>query len=109
MQQWLNFVATEIHKNFSPLFNPAAPEVCKKLAGDALAKRFNTVEDLLTKQPFLLGENYTVADAYLFVTLSWGQYVDVDLSRWPALAEFSHQITKRPAVQQAMQEEGLVV
>jgi len=108
-QQWLNFVATEIHKNFSPLFNPAAPEACKKLALVSLKTRLKTVAALLAGQSCLLGENFTVADAYLFVTLSWGQYVDVDLSRWPALAEFSDRIAKRPAVQQAMQEEGLVV
>lgn len=108
VQQWLNFVATEIHKNFSPLFNPAMPGACKKLAVDCLEKRFKTVEALLAEQEYLLGENFTVADAYLFVTLSWGQYVDVDLSRWPALEKFSDRIAARPAVQQAMRKEGLV-
>ena len=107
-QQWLNFISTEIHKNFSPLFNPVAPDAAKQLAIDTLMTRLETVSEKLSSQPFLLGENFSVADAYLFVTLSWGQYVDVDISRWPALVRFTDRISARPAVQQAMKEEGLI-
>jgi len=71
LQQWLNFISTEIHKSFSPLFNPVAPEAAKQLAIDILMTRLDTVAELLSSQPFLLGDNYSVADAYLFVTLSW--------------------------------------
>jgi glutathione S-transferase len=70
LQQWLNFISTEIHKSFSPLFNPAAPEAAKQLATNILVTRLETVAEQLSSQPFLLGDNFSVADAYLFVTLS---------------------------------------
>ena len=108
LQQWLNFISTEIHKSFSPLFNPVAPEAAKQLAIDILMTRLETVAEQLSSQPFLLGENFSVADAYLFVTLSWGQYVNVDISRWPALVRYADKISERPAVQKAMKEEGLI-
>lgn len=109
LQQWLNFISTEIHKGgFAPLFNPAAPEAAKQLAVKTLVVRLKSVEQQLSTQAFLLGEHFTVADAYLFVTLSWGQYVDVDISRWPALADYAARISARPAVQKAMKEEGLI-
>ena len=107
LQQWLNFISTEIHKSFSPLFNPVAPEAAKQLAIDILMTRLDTVAELLSSQPFLLGDNYSVADAYLFVTLSWGQYVNLDISRWPSLARYADKISERPAVQNALKEEGL--
>ncbi|MGZ8945522.1 MAG: glutathione transferase GstA [Methylococcaceae bacterium] len=108
LQQWLNFISTEIHKSFSPLFNPVAPEAAKELATTILMTRLETVAELLSSQPFLLGDNFSVADAYLFVTLSWGQYVNIDISRWPALARYADRISERPAVQKAMKEEGLI-
>ncbi len=108
LQQWLNFISTEIHKSFSPLFNPVAPEAAKELATDMLIKRLDTVAEHLSSQPYLLGEHYSVADAYLFVTLSWGQYVNIDTYRWPALARYADKISERPAVQKAMKAEGLI-
>jgi glutathione S-transferase len=108
LQQWLNFISTEIHKSFSPLFNPAAPEGAKELATTILMTRLDTAAELLSSQPFLLGDNFSVADAYLFVTLSWGQYVNIDISRWSALARYADRISERPAVQKAMKEEGLI-
>ena len=108
VQQWLNFISTEIHKNFSPLFNPAAPEAAKQLAIATLTTRLETVSEQLASQPFLLGDHFSVADAYLFVTLSWGQYVNVDISRWPTLVRYADNISERPAVQKAMREEGLL-
>ena len=108
LQQWLNFISTEIHKSFSPLFNPAAPEAAKELATGTLITRLETVAEQLSSQPYLLGQHYSVADVYLFVTLSWGQYVNIDISRWPALARYADKISERPAVQKAMKEEGLI-
>jgi glutathione S-transferase len=108
LQQWLNFISTEIHKSFSPLFNPAAPDAAKQLAIDTLMRRLETVAEQLSSQPFLLGANFSVADAYLFVTLNWGQYVNINISRWPALARYADKISERPAVQKAMKEEGLI-
>jgi glutathione S-transferase len=67
-----------------------------------------TVAEQLSERAFLLGEHFTVADAYLFVTLSWGVYVDLDISRWPILASYVATISARPAVQKALREEGLI-
>ncbi len=109
LQQWLNFISTEIHKGgFSSLFNPATPEAGKKVAVASLISRLETVAEHLSTRAFLVGEHFTVADAYLFVTLSWGAYVDVDISRWPVLVDYAAKISARPAVQKALKEEGLV-
>lgn len=109
LQQWLNFISTEIHKGgFSSLFNPATPEAVKKGAIVSLTSRLETVSEHLSNRAFLLGEHFTVADAYLFVTLSWGAYVNVDISRWPVLANYVARISARPEVQKALKEEGLV-
>lgn len=107
-QQWLNFIATEIHKSFGLLFNPIAPEAAKELAIKMLTTRLDTVAALLANQPYLMGASFGVADVYLFVTLSWGQYVNIDLAQWPALANFVATVAQRPAVQQALREEGLL-
>ncbi|EGW20783.1 glutathione transferase GstA [Methylobacter tundripaludum] len=109
LQQWLNFISTEIHKGgFAPLFNSATPEAAKKMAIATLTSRLETVAEHLSNRAFLLGEQFTVADAYLFVMLGWGAYVDVDISRWPVLADYAAKISARPAVQKALKEEGLV-
>jgi len=108
LQQWLNFISTEIHKGgFAPLFNSATPEVAKKMAIATLTSRLETVAEHLSNRAFLLGEQFTVADAYLFVMLGWGASVDVDISRWPVLADYAAKISARPAVQKALKEEGL--
>ncbi len=108
LQQWLNFVSTEIHKNFSPLFDPSAQQAAKDSAIERLSSRLETVEEHLSDKPFLLGKTFSAADAYLFVTLSWRHYVNLDISRWPALTRYAEGISERPAVQQALKEEGLI-
>jgi glutathione S-transferase len=109
LQQWLNFISTEIHKGgFAPLFNPATPETAKQMAIVSLTSRLETVAEQLSNRAFLLGEQFTVADAYLFVTLSWGAYVDVDISRWPVLVNYVAKISARPAVQKALKEESII-
>lgn len=108
LQQWLNFISTEIHKSFSPLFNPAASDDWKAAARKTLASRFDTAAEQLAKTPYLLGERFSVADIYLFVTLSWGGYVGVDISQWPVLKEFSVRVGSRDAVQAALRAEGLL-
>ncbi|WP_340123750.1 glutathione transferase GstA [Methylobacter svalbardensis] len=109
LQQWLNFISTEIHKGgFAPLFNPATPDAAKQMAIATLTSRLETVSEQLSNRAFLLGKHFTVADAYLFVMLGWGAYVDVDISRWPVLADYAAKISARPAVQKAMKEEGLI-
>jgi glutathione S-transferase len=108
LKQWLNFISTEIHKSFSPLFRPAAPEATKQFAIDTLTARLATTAEHLSVHPYLLGESFSVADAYLFVTLGWGQHVNVDISKWPVLVGYRDKIAQRPAVQKAMKEEGLI-
>lgn len=104
--EWLNFISTELHKSFSPLFNPANTDARKQEARDYLARRFTTVEQQLAKTPFIAGDSFTVADAYLFTVLGWGKYVNVELPK--PLQEYLGRIFQRPAVQQALKEEGLI-
>jgi len=108
LQQWLNFISTEIHKGFGALFNPAMPEEAKPVVIKLLTSRLETAAAHLSNRTFLLGDDFTVADAYLFVTLRWGTYVNIDISRWPVLANYAAKISARPAVQKALKEEGLV-
>jgi len=106
--EWLNFISTELHKGFSPLFTPGMPEEAKALFRSKLGDRFAHVDAALAEQPFLLGEDFSVADAYLFVVAGWSKHVGVDLSRFAHLARFIERVGARPAVQQAMRAEGLI-
>lgn len=108
LAEWLNFISTELHKGFSPLFNPGMPEEAKALFRSKLGERFATVDAALAEQPYLLGEDFGVADAYLFVVAGWSKHVGVDLSRFTHLARFIERVGARPAVQQAMRAEGLI-
>jgi glutathione S-transferase len=108
LQQWLNFISTEVHKSFSPLFNPNAGDAWKAAARKTLDSRLKTVSEQLAKTPYLLGDSFSVADIYLFVTLSWGGYVEVDISKWSALQQFSARIGARGSVQAALRSEGLI-
>lgn len=107
LQQWLNFISTELHKTFSPLFNANMPDQAKKLFRETLASRFKWVADNVAAQPYLLGNDFTVADAYLFVVLRWAELMAIDISRWPSLVQYKKRIADRPAVKRALQEEGL--
>lgn len=108
LQEWLNFISTELHKAFSPLFSPAAPEEWKKLVRETLGKRFDHVVKQLEGKPFLLGEHFSVADAYLFTVLKWTKLVGIDLAAgWPSLAAYVERIGARPAVKAAMEAERL--
>jgi glutathione S-transferase len=104
--EWLNFISTELHKNFSPLFNPATPEAVREMQLATLAKRIGYVEQHVTG-PYLTGEHFTVADAYLFVVLSWAKYVKLDLAPYANVNALLARVAARPAVQEAMKAEGL--
>jgi glutathione S-transferase len=108
LQSWLNFIATEIHKGFSPLFNPATPPEYKTIAIDRLKSRLAWVDGELAQKPWLMGETFSVADPYLFTVTNWATHVGVDISALANLAAFRDRVASRPAVQAAMQEEGLV-
>jgi glutathione S-transferase len=108
LQEWLTFLGTELHKSFSPLFNPAASEDWKKASMETLDRRLSYVAQQLGSKQFLVGDNFTIADAYLFTILGWGQYVGLDIGKWPALKEYHGRIFMRPAVQAALRAEGLI-
>ncbi|MCZ8076522.1 MAG: glutathione transferase GstA [Paucibacter sp.] len=108
LQEWLNYITSELHKGFSPLFNPATPEDYKPVARAALMARFTWVNAQLEGKQDLMGDQFTVADAYLFVVSNWGQYVGVDVSGFEHLVAFRARVAARPAVQEAMKAEGLL-
>ena len=108
LMSWLNFISTELHKGFSPLFNPAMPEEAKALARTRLVDRMGWVNTQLEGKTFLMGEHFSVADAYLFVVASWAKHVAVDLSALAHLNAFSARVAARPAVQEALRAEGLI-
>ena len=106
--EWLNFISTELHKAFAPLFNPKTPEEWKAIVNDLIAARLAYVEKKLDGQAYLMGDNFTVADAYLFTVLSWGKWVGVDIGRWTTLQSYTNRISSRPTVQAALRAEGLI-
>lgn len=107
LQEILNYISTELHKNYSPLFNPNIHDSHKKIVTDNLGKRYEFLAKLLENRPYLLGDNFQVADAYLFTVTQWAKKFNFDLSRWPAIQQYQARIAARPAVQAAMKEEGL--
>lgn len=104
--EWLNYIATELHKGFAPLFHPAGSEADKAAARDALTAKFDYVAARIGDGPYLTGAAFTVADAYLFVVLRWTRIFHIDLARWPPLAALVGRVGERPAVQAALHTEG---
>lgn len=103
--QWLNFIATELHKNFSWL-GTTTPEETRALARAKIEKRLQHLDAHLAQQPYLLGDTYTVADIYLFTVLSWARPLKLDLSAWPAVAQYHARIAERPKVRAAIEAES---
>ena len=108
LQEWLNFITSELHKGFSPLFNPAMPEDAKALSRAKLADRLQWIDGQLAGKQFLMGEQFTVADGYLFTVTNWGAHVGVDVSPFANLVAYRARVAARPAVQAAMKAEGLL-
>lgn len=106
--EWLAYIATELHKRYSPLFNKGLSEAERQTHTAALEKRLDLVERALDGKDFLSGSQFTVADAYLYTVLNWSRAVKLDLTRWPALNAFRKRVGVRPAVQAAARAEGLV-
>ncbi len=106
--EWLGFISTEIHKGFGPLWNPATPDAVKTATKERLATRFAYLDEALGKQPFLMGDKFTIADAYLFTVVNWTNFHGIDLSPFPNLQAFQARVSARPAVQQALEAEGLL-
>ena len=108
LQSLLNFIGTELHKGYSPLFNPATPDAYKAIARDKLVSRYQWVDDQLAGKDYLTGEHFSVADGYLFTVTNWASKVGVDLSAYANVAAFMARVAARPAVQEALKAEGLV-
>ena len=112
LQSWLNFIGTELHKNFGPLFNPAfgaaLSDAAKALFKTKLLDNFTWVNGELAGKQFLMGDQFTVADAYLFTVSNWPQHIGLDISGLKHLAAYRERIAARPAVQAAMRAEGLI-
>ncbi len=106
-QEWLNFITSESHKGFSPLFDPATPEDCNALVKGRLTERLNWVNEQLEGKAYLMGEHFTVADAYLFTVTHWSGYVGIDISGLAHLGAFMGRVAARPPVQEALKAEGL--
>ena len=108
VQEWLNFLTSEVHKQFSPLFKPNTPEDYKPVAKQNLATRFDWLDQQLAGKDYLMGSQFSVADAYLFVLLGWTKPTQIDLAKWPNLAAFHKRVGARPKVKEALQAEGLL-
>src|SRR5579885_174911 len=107
LQEWLGYINSELHKTYSPLFRPETPAETRTERLGYLAKRYAWVEKQLSGRPYLLGEHFTVADAYLFTVTRWAGHVKFDLSPFPNLRAFQERVAARPAVQAALKAEGL--
>ena len=108
LQTWLNFVTSELHKGFSPLFNPSMPDEAKKIFRERLGTRFAYLDKHLASNDHLMGKDFSVADAYAFVVSNWAGRVDVDLSSHANVLAWRKRVGARPAVQAAMKAEGLI-
>jgi glutathione S-transferase len=107
LQEWLTFIGTEIHKTFSPLFNAAMPDEGKKISRDRIAKRFEFLNGELAGKQYLMGDHFTVADAYLYAVTRWSKPLQIDLAPYPNLKAHHERVAARPAVQEALKVEGL--
>jgi glutathione S-transferase len=105
LQEWLNFIGTELHGRCSPLFNPAIPEEVKTILKETLLKRLKLIAATLDKQDYLLGAQFTVADAYLFTVMRWTKVFAIDLNTWPSIASYMQRVGARPAVVAALDAE----
>ncbi len=108
LQEWLNFITSELHKGFSPLFKPNTPEAYKPIAVEHLQRKFAHADGKLAGRDYTMGDTFTVADAYLFTVASWSKFVNLDLSAYKNLTAFLTRVAARPKVQEALKAEGLL-
>ncbi|MBL4620785.1 MAG: glutathione transferase GstA [Immundisolibacteraceae bacterium] len=107
--EFISYISGELHKNFAPLFNPEIADEARSATLEIIGKRLDLLNDQLGDGgPFLTGEQFTIADAYLTTVLGWAQFVDMDLSPWPNLGAYAGAAMSRPAVIATLKEEGLM-
>lgn len=108
LMEWLNFVATEVHKHIGALFNPKMMPEMKEVQLGVIERRLNALEKMLDGKDYLMGERFCVADAYLFTVLNWSRIHNIDMVKWPRIQAFMARVAARPKVQEAMKAEGLL-
>jgi glutathione S-transferase len=106
--EWLSFVATELHKQFTPLFKDGTPGDYRVIAKENVLKAFQHVDEHLAGRQWLVGDRCSIADIYLFVVSNWGRFQDIDVTQWPNLNDLRTRIRARPKVEEAMKAEGLI-
>src|SRR6266699_3503432 len=107
VQEWLNFITSELHKSFGPIFRPTTPDAYKAISKENLRKRFDWLDKQLVGKQYLMGDKFMVADAYLFTVLRWTSRIGMDLGKWPNLKAYVDRVAARPKVQEALKAEGL--
>jgi glutathione S-transferase len=108
LQEWLTFISSELHRVFSPwLWHKETPASTRRIVKERIATRFTELDRLLARQPFLMGERFTVADAYAYAIVNWSRFVGIGLTPYPALSAYMARIATRPQVAAALQAEGL--
>jgi glutathione S-transferase len=108
VQEWLNFITSELHKVFAPLFRPTTPDAFKDITKENLGKRLLWLDKILAGKQYLMGDTFTVADAYLFTILRWSDRVKLDISSYKNILAYMARVQARPKVQEAMKAEGLI-
>jgi glutathione S-transferase len=106
--EWLNFITTELHKNFGPMFSPVLADEAKAFFKDRVMGKFKYIDSQLAGRDYLMGSQFTVADGYLFTMLSWAERMKFDLSAMPNLLAYKARVAARPKVQEALTKEGLM-
>ena len=104
LQEWLNHITSELHKSFGPIFRPTTPEEYKTISKENIGKRFDALDKHLVDKKYLMGDTFTVADAYLYTVVRWS---GIDIARWPKLKAYVARVEARPKVQEALKAEGL--
>lgn len=108
LQEWLNFISTELHKSFGPLFQPALSDDTKQFFKDRIMGKFKYIDGALAGKDYLMGKTFTVPDAYLFTMLAWADRMKIDLSGFANLMTYKARVAARPKVQEALGAEGLL-
>lgn len=108
LQEWLNFITSELHKQFGPFFAATTPADYKPILREKLGQRFDWLAGQLDGKDYLMGSRFTVADAYLYTILRWAPFVGIDLARWPVIAAYKARVEARPHVREALLAEGLI-
>jgi len=108
LMAWLNFIATEVHKQIGALFNPKLTGECREIQLGVITRRLNALEKMREGKPYVMGDHFTIADAYLFNIINWSKLHKIDLGPWPNIKAHYERIAARPRVQETMKAEGLI-